>query len=226
MTEKPILFNAEMVRAVLSGNKTQTRRTLKPAPLPQVARWIISDHWWIPEAISEAVKKQFITTWPNAIKCPYGQAGDQLWVRETWSHDCYPYPLSNDPFFHYRADYLDDPLGADLEHSLDGIRRKWLPSIHMPRKASRIQLEITNVRVERLQDISEEDAIAEGIQRVSYRPLGKGNPIDAYSIGKDDGRSNLYRTAQEAYKKLWQSINGAESWQANPWVWVIEFKKL
>src|SRR5690606_25633086 len=102
------------------------------------------------------------------FNCPYGEVGDYLWVRETWNHSNYPYgPYDSDCLIFYRADYDNDLLDADRKKSSDGIRRKWKPAIHMPRSASRIRLEIMNIRVERLQDISEEDVIAEGILCIS-----------------------------------------------------------
>lgn len=192
MKERPILFSASMVQAILAGTKTQTRRVVKPQP----PNGLLLELWY--------------------GVCPYGKVGDQLWVRETWNHDCYPYPISDNPIIHYRADYLDDPLGADLELSKDGIRRKWMPSIYMPRKASRIQLEITNVRVERLNDISEADAVSEGVE-IKVKRIVKpySNPVEYLKI-----------PAVEWYRDLWESINGAGSWAANPWVWVIEFKRI
>ncbi|WP_218816228.1 hypothetical protein [Methylobacillus rhizosphaerae] len=138
--------------------------------------------------------------------CPHGQPGDQLWVRETWQHSYFPYePADPSADIFYRADFLDDPLGADLEHSKDGIRRTWKPSIHLPRWASRIQLEIVRVRVERLQDCSVTDAIDEGIE---------------FSL-LDEPEDAIWR-----YRELWESINGPGSWEANPFVWVIEFKRI
>lgn len=174
MKERPILFSAPMVRAILAGTKTQTRRVAKP--------------------------KRSIE--PMTDECPYGEPGDRLWVRETWNS------FDGWAGYYYAADYEGWGIGSDddPDHVPDHEVR-WRPSIHMPRAASRITLEITDVRVERLQDISDADLECEGLQET----------IDA---GIDhDG------TPRDAWRALWSSINGAESWAANPWVWAIEFKK-
>ena len=168
--EKPILFNTEMVRAILDGRKTQTRRVVDLKKYPQY-----------PDKLDSL--DAIFSTFPCQSGCPFGQVGDRLWVRETWATD-------DRKNFFYRAD--GETYNAGL---------KWKPSIHMPRAASRITLEITGVRVERLQDISEEDAIAEGIPY-------QGNAFD--TIG--------------AFSDLWNSIYG--TWDQNPWVWVIELEKV
>jgi hypothetical protein len=176
--ERPILFSGEMVRAILDGRKTQTRRVVKPKPDD-------SGLW-------------------NNDKCPYGKPGDRLWVRETFFVD--------GPRIQYRADHH----GAPKETI-------WKPSIFMPRHASRILLEIADVRCERLRDISEADAIAEGV--ASFRPVpGDGDPETLYANYMNKGRLS-YRKAYFSFMTLWQSINGPESWNANPWVWVITFKR-
>ncbi|MBY0438575.1 MAG: hypothetical protein K2W80_10315 [Burkholderiales bacterium] len=203
--ERPIIFSAPMVRAILNGSKTQTRRIVKPQP-------VIRD--------GEPV-------WPIGTKrprgrgfedCPYGQPGDRLWVREThgvadrWLHDCETNPPR---CIAYRADLSArnfDPPYVPNTASWGWAGMKWRPSIHMPRWASRITLEVTGVRVERLQDISEADAIAEGVVQAPYG-WWSGFP----------GSSSP--TAKGAYALLWDSINGPGSWDANPWVWVVEFKR-
>jgi hypothetical protein len=179
MKERPILFSGPMVRAILDGKKTQTRRVVKPQPV------------WVAEP-----NAPFKTTDadPNGmINCQYGYSGDRLWVRETFM----PMPHLNAKAFYRASDQL--------------VGGKWKPSIHMPRKLSRIMLEITGIRVERLQDISESDAIAEG---VNVHPDHYGRP-----------RNSIYSPVQ-AYRDLWESINGPLSWDANPWVWVIEFRRI
>ena len=191
MTERPIIFSAPMVRAILAGTKTQTRRAVKLKPWHQIEQrddgtlwpWMYdddraSDHW---------------------VPCPHGQPGDRLWVRETFAKiDGQTQPwIETD----YRATYTH---GDRLSDSL-GIKKRWTPAIHMQRAASRITLEITGVRVERLQDISETDTVAEGI------PAGEVSPDDA-------GRF--------AYRLLWESLHGSGSWDANPWLWVVEFKRI
>ncbi len=204
MKERPMLFSDPMVRALLAGTKTQTRRVVKfarePIEHPQMAGVMTArigrrDVWVNSQA-----------SHPNHISkaCPYGQPGDRLWVRETFSKvDGQTHPwIATD----YRATYTHgDRLGDHL-----GIKRRWTPSIHMSREASRILLEITSVRVERLQEISEADAQAEGVCGVDW------------GHGMDYGGKACYR---KPYQQLWESINGPGSWDANPWVWVIEFKR-
>lgn len=188
MKERPILFSAPMIRAILNGTKTQTRRVAKLTANGHVKepgghrRWHTAD-------------------FDARLACPYGQPGDRLWVRETWAHD------DEDNALFYRADVGQGGDADDWERNrLDGAPRyRWRPSIHMPRTASRITLEITSVRVERLQDISRGDAMAEGCP---FPNMAKG----------DDPR--------QWFRGLWESINGPESWQADPLVWVVEFKRL
>jgi hypothetical protein len=179
-----------MVRAILDGSKTQTRRIVKGMALE-----------WLSPAVG--FTPEFVASRENSFS-PYGQPGDWLWARETWGF--------NPDFLgiHAHACYRADP-----GHEHDGI--KWKPSIHMPRAACRIRLEVTGVRVERLQDISEADARAEGCCARGWTP-SYSNPDNA---GFDTGA-----TAVEDYAELWESINGAGSWDANPWVWVIEFKRV
>lgn len=182
MKSRPILFSAPMIRALLDGSKTQTRRICK---LP------------FRSSMPEPEYESFVQC------CPYGQPGDQLFVRETWGFN------PDFPGQHGRICYRADP-----EHKYDGI--KWKPSIHMFREDSRITLEITGVRVERLQDISEEDAIAEGID----------GPMCAAAVGKAPSSYNLLPCAIHGYSHLWETINGAGSWNANPWVWCVEFRRV
>jgi hypothetical protein len=184
MKERPILFSGAMVRAILAGTKTQTRRIAKGVH-------IVHAH------TSEALTR--LDSAGPRISCPYGQPGDRLWVRECWARD------DEDGALMYRADLGLGGSADDWERNrLDGVPRfRWRPSIHMPRAASRITLEVTGVRVERLQAISIEDAKAEG---VTFNPL-------------------LHTDPRESFIHLWTSINGAESWAANPWVWVVEFQK-
>ena len=182
MKERPILFSAPMVRALLAGTKTQTRRIVKARDL----EWM---------DVHQGLREP-----DNAERCPYGQPGDRLWVRETFARiDGQTRPwIETD----YQATYTHgDRLGDTL-----GIKKRWTPSIHMPRHASRITLEVTGVRVERLQDISEADAIAEGVRNSLHLPGG--------------------RFARENFEHLWWTIHGDGSWESNPWVWVIEFKRV
>jgi len=186
MKERPILFNAEMVRAVLDGSKTQTRRIVKPQPT----------HFnpaGVPRRANPAGGPS------DLIACPYGQPGDQLWVRETW-RKVEPGECGCSEHCNHRTGYDYRATGSGDDET------KWKPSIHMPRAASRIQLEITGLRVERLQDIREEDALAEGVTLTTCHPRH----------ANDMGR--------RAYQALWESINGPGSWADNPWVWAIDFK--
>ena len=182
MKERPILFSAPMVRAILSGAKTQTRRIVKNAHMMSVDGELV----------------------PIAAFCPYGQPGGRLWVRETFACVC----TQEMRYVEYKA----DRSLADFDGYDNPAGGRWRPSIHMPRWASRITLEITDVRVERLQDISEADAVAEGA-RPTLAPL-------------DTVRLGAAGTAKEGFRQIWESINGPGSWDANPWVWAIEFKKL
>ncbi|WP_372986982.1 hypothetical protein [Marinobacter sp.] len=211
---RPILLNCEMVRAILEGRKTQTRRVATNVYYDSQyrAKW---------KAVCKHTEVSIDT--PGAMLgdvCPYGQPGDRLWVRETWADASYDDGLC----ICYRADKERKDVTSnfaatfgrlkyanwapDLESGAEG---RWKPSIHMPRWASRITLEITNVRVERLQDISEADAKAEGV-------IGEKEAAGAGLAWYDKPR--------RAFQFLWQSINGPDSWEANPWVWVIEFKRI
>lgn len=216
MKERPILFSAPMVRACLDDTKSQTRRALRVQP-PVGTEWMNTYHhpkdaerpyWW---AGAGGDLLDFSTP------CPYGQPGDRLWVRESWMPDppcdgtwgytawagsrigqiaAVPERFQHPAFCNYRASWL---------HGTDGLR--WTPGIHMPRWASRITLEVTSVRVERLQDISEKDAWAEG--------------CEGYDDDVTGGKSGY-----SEFHDLWEQINGPESWAANPWVWCVSFRRL
>lgn len=197
MRERPIVFSSPMVRAILAGTKTQTRRVMKPQPVEMTG-----------------AAKGGILHEP----CRYGTPSDHLWVREAWadlteSHgqpwerynpQTRLYERGKSPFVWYRADGEQPGAGSGDEPGTE----RWRPSIHMPRWASRITLEVTGVRVERLQEISEADAIAEGVEPVLYPPDGGDAPH------------------VEGFRDLWSWINGAGLWEANPWVWVVEFKRV
>lgn len=207
MKQRPILFKSEMVQAILAGRKTQTRRALKMQPSwvesnnPLVSSgWQYKGKKGLPKLSSWPTKEDFATALLECEKCPYGKIGDQLWVREAWSTHAefdgvMPSSLETRSI-HYWAD----------GECQTGKKR---PSIHMPRWASRILLEITDIRVERLQDISEEDAQAEGCDNSKSE--------SAIEVG-------WYEKPRRAFERLWESINGVGSWEANPWVWVVEFK--
>jgi hypothetical protein len=216
MKERPILFSAPMVRAILEGRKTQTRRIVKPQPM--------ADHiLCMPDGQIPGICKdghrirddEFGKAW---MTCPHGQSGDRLWVRETHRlFDKVWTPDAMDTAVQYRADMRARILSGWYVGA-DEASGNWSPSIFMRRWMSRITLEITVVRVERLQDISEADAAAEG---VVYFPPGHGDywqPSDEINCPCS--------FAYGAYMQLWESINGAGSWAANPWVWVLEFKRV
>lgn len=199
MKERPILFNGKSVRGILEKRKTQTRRVVKPRGVDDnVAQFL---HY-----MAQAVD----------MKCPYGQPGDRLWVRETWAHDdmdCKDAHCGNIDHIWYRASEV--PIVAE---SFSGSAA-WRPSIFMPRWASRITLEITSIRAERVQEISAEDAIAEGYP--AY--LKYGDPV----VG---GIPTLLESLSpvEHYRRAWDSINAKRGfgWDVNPWVWVVEFERV
>lgn len=200
MKERPILFSGSMVRAMLAGTKTQTRRAAKVESTLGIDSILAPRRagghaatYLLPDQAAEA-----------AACCPYGQPGDRLWVRETWCRKWDDERGFLDECW-YRA---SDP---DVV-SVDAMEKSpWKPSIHMPRWASRISLEITGVRVERLQDINEQDAAAEGV--ATWAP-GALSP------------DSLNADPSDQFRWLWCSINGPDSWAQNPWVWVVEFKRV
>ena len=192
MKERPIIFNGEMVRAILEGRKTQTRRVVKPL----------------------TYKKQ---EW--RLNCPYGAPGDQLWVRETWAY-CYKcagkgiggqFDMLTPKGVVYKEDRRCVGFAFETCHFINPKTRetewKWRPSIHMPRWASRLQLEVTEVRVERVQEITAEDCLREGIVPT---------PGDSFAQVK------------LLFRDLWDSINAKRgySWEANPWVWAVSFRRI
>lgn len=240
MRERPILLNVEMVRAVLDGRKTQTRRIMKVQPDSQGYGLR-----FITESFNNRETGQCFwsqsdgcgTNKPRSkpFSCPFGAVGDRLWVRESFFEHGHWQGGGYDPEDSY---FVSD---KQVLYPADGIQRPserkredfWRsrPSIHMPRWASRITLEITGVRVERLNSINEHDAIAEGLAEIS-----KDGHTYKYGVPDRDGYPGTdgfgwpwhewERYPISAYSKLWKSIYGEESWQANPWVWVIEFKRV
>lgn len=194
MTERPILFSAPMVRAILKGRKTQTRRVLKPQPSKPFGGFFCDGmKWWTGDSLTGEVIE--------SLRIPYAVA-DRLWVREAFSgpwtsRDMPPSRWSEHAWIWYWAD------GSPP----DGDWTKPKPSIHMPRRFSRITLEVTEVRVQQLQDISDEDAQAEGCIH-HHDPAGDGQNII------------------EQFSYLWQSIHGSGSWVANPWVAAITFRRV
>lgn len=199
MKERPILFSGPMVRALLDGRKTQTRRVCKVRDQRDTSLGAGAFHggahnpkYWAfrPWNAFELLQGNGDPLPDYALRCPYGAPGDRLWVKETFG-----WVKGNGRRTVFRAD--GDPVRDDGS-TIEGM--KWKPSIFMPRHESRLTIEVTEVRVERVQDISEADAIAEGCAECGWD------------------------TARDEFAGLWESINGAESWTANPWVWVVSFK--
>lgn len=199
-----MIFNGEMVRAILDGRKTQTRRIMENQPAgdspdtPALIRNVDGGFQWYGHYGESSI-----------FNCPFGAVGDRLWVRETFrlfdsSVECSCEDHCSCSCYHGKPLYRAN--GDDTEC-------RWTPSIHMPRWASRITLEITAVRVERLNDISQEDAQAEGMELTGWRP----------TYADPDSGGEVW-TPYDNFAQLWESIYGEENWQANPWVWVIEFK--
>lgn len=196
MKERPILFSAQMVRAILAGRKTQTRRIMRPQPeqlMLKDASGVERLHWCIDHSNPKKRAAWPVGDPPFWTNGAYGKAGDRLWVKETWG-------VVNS------LDYLKPsklPTNVPVIHRASSFHpndpsMKWRPGMFMPRWASRITLEITDVRVQRLQEISEEDGRAEG------RSMKPGDPAGYFP-------------------ETWEAINGEGSWDANPWVWVIAF---
>lgn len=206
MLERPILFQGAMVRAILDRSKTQTRRPLYVLT-KSVDQACFDRRYRMPLEMPPVGKMWTLSQWRKA------KAGDRLWVRETWAQNWNQLSDTRmDRSYVYRAD-------GQQRAQDNGTDLPWRPSIHMPRAASRITLEITGVRVERLQDISEADAVAEGTPCYVC-----GGPMD----GRSEADCHCFhRKAKPSdYRALWEEINGPASWDANPWVWVVEFKRV
>ena len=223
MNEHPILFSRPMVRAILEGRKTQTRRVVKfkntffkgitgqvqehhdmktcyPMPNGGFVFWSFDPGKQFSDLAYENSG--------DGIRCPYGEPGDRLWVRETWSASPGCIAIKYQPDVLYRAD------------TYPAIPHKWRPSIFMPRWASRIALEIVNVRVERVGDISTNDALAEGVE--------KTNSARDYWAYRDYTGNGQDLSPCMSYQSLWESINASRGfgWDVNPWVWILDFKRL
>lgn len=211
----PIPFKAEMVRAVLDGSKTQTRRPLKVQP-HSVAEVASGNHLF--DYRTDLADYSRVVPMADLVKrCPYGQPGDGLWVREAWkAHTTFDHlPPRDIPQSHvwYMA---DDGYKAES---------RYRQGMFMPRWASRITLEVVSVRVERLQDISEADALAEGIDRPENMSAEEMKALDVWD-GAERAYFNALNQPVNQYRRLWDQINGPDSWAANPWVWVVEFRRL
>lgn len=235
MNARPILFSGEMVRALLDGRKTQDRRIVRPQP-PEgtdALRDIPGENrWWAAYATHDAngvTYRPLGSDQQHSWRCPYGQPGDLLWVRERWTfvnvqrrgdqselvvaHNADGADLPNRP-----AIFVHDPDSRWYDAALGWFDRRKRPSNHMPRWASRLTLRITDVRVEQLHDISDEDAIAEGL--MTHPNVGGVRCWEGYE------GAGVTPSPMVAYRDLWESIHGPGSWDANPWVWVITFETI
>ncbi len=207
--ESPILFNCAMVRAILAGAKAQTRRAIKPQPLE--ASFLDAQGAYQPRFDEEGRLLVATVNGVNLLTCPFGQPGDRLWVRESFTDlrgtgiEHRPDPSGPIQRYAYSADTLPGSHG-DMARKDFGI--KWRPSIHMPRDACRLVLEVTDVRVERLQTISEADALAEGIEDLNGRFTFNGGMHESL-------------TPRLSFQTMWTSTGG--DWAGNPWVWVVSF---
>ncbi|MCY1358647.1 hypothetical protein D9M69_451890 [compost metagenome] len=205
--ERPILFSGPMVRAILGGRKTVTRRVIKPvfpASITEVLLYVNAPGAWMPPKPHNPDEP-----WDEQMRiCPYGQPGDRLWVRETWMDlrgtGVEHRPTPDSPLQRY-AYGADSPPGSASDEARKDFGLKWRPSIHMPREACRIRLEITDVRAERLHDITVEQIIAEGLST---------------NLREYDAECDLRRQ----WRELWESAGG--DWESNPWVWAISFKRV
>lgn len=245
--ERPILFSTPMVRAILEGKKAQTRRVIKPQPVFESGYDYPHENelgiFWKKEESYRNIE-EFIAD--CTAKCPYGKPDDTLWVRETWGNWSYDNPDCNAVYYRYKADY---PNGAktymyDNEHECD--LPKWHPSIHMPRAAARIFLQVKNIRVERLRDITWQDCLREGIDHnddsndnvCNFCDLEEGQrgvknfgngPMFCFDSGQCEVAQGHFKDdCIDCFAELWDGINKARGygWDTNPWVWVVEFEKL
>lgn len=226
--ERGILFSAPMVRALLDGSKTQTRRGLRDQDPVDLGAFMHGAHL-SRRPVFDKVANGVVGHRLAMVPCPYGVPGDRLWVRETFfAFGCWETRFSAEKGrdeWHF-VDMTLDTGRAYLFEAPEGWKRKqraaggatpswWKrPAIFMPRAASRITLEVTGVRVERLHEISDADALAEGVEPFTGDAAGAAHALVNGSVHCD------------RYARLWESINGAGSWEANPWVWVIEFRRV
>ena len=202
MSDKPILFSGPMIRAILEGRKTQTRRIMKVQP---DKIWEDGSPWWNIGGL-------------RLPKCPYGQTGGAIWVRETWAMCFRATDLAK---IYYRASErkshteFHEMIPVEKCGNIQPSWPRWKPSIHMPRSFSRITLEVKDISVERLHDLKGWDCAAEGIMLDHWK-------MEEYPM-HDMGVEAENRILRRRFKDLWESINGPESWNKNPWVWVVEF---
>jgi hypothetical protein len=224
--ERPMLFSASMVRALLAGTKTQTRRVMKPLPavgLPGGDGWTSYAYGHGGWGGLSRTENGGVTTYP-VPRCPHGVPGDRLWVKETWHPSA---RIGADEVeIEYRADESSRVLHPPSDFMWERWDDKWIhggwrPSLFMSRWMSRITLEVTEVRAQRVQDISEEDARAEGAK------FHGGGGVGHSGWRHDEAHGYVYANARESFCRLWDQINGAKSpWSSNPWVWAITVKPL
>lgn len=224
---KPILFSGPMVQAIIRGEKTQTRRIIDPQPIDDQNSGCFFDgkcrKQYKHDIMHEDWRIQFIKDW-----CRY-QVGDVLWVRESFltlePEHCDGVMANR---FYYKADHIETNEEWLKECIADGYLYKWTPSIHMPKKSARLFLRVTGIRIERLNDINEHDALAEGVERwVEERMKSRPTYYKVYFNECAPTEASSYTSCPiDSFSTLWQLINGAESWDANPWVWVYEFESI
>lgn len=243
--ERPILFSAPMVKSILEGRKTQTRRVVK-CPDDTIDIQYVEESETFPKGLYSGWVINCSAPLRLPIKCPYGEIGDRLWVRETWQG----YRQVNIEYDEWEEmespkDRHDDFYSPVYKADKKNFPEKWLPSIHMPRAYSRILLEIIDIRIERLQDICEGDALEEGIEwtktgdhfegDVMYHCknyMAEGKVVYAASENEDLDEDLLDTEVaidpESSFKSLWQSINKkpGTTWEENPFVWVIEFERI
>lgn len=224
MKESPVLFKSEMINAIIAGTKTQTRRVItKPNEV------VFSKQLYPVQNVPD----HLMNAWDIWLKCPYGQVGNNLWVRETWAQLCNHPDLGceYEGFFcdseckyfqiEYRADTNNPYPGEWPKEEAKGNpdAPKWKPSIHMPKKYCRLWLKVLSVKVERVQEISVDDIMAEGVEDGYFAPIG---------IPEEEHKKLADHIMIQRWIELWDSINKKRGygWDANPWVWVIEFEKL
>lgn len=243
MKERPILFSGSMVRAILDGSKTQTRRKItsitKRGPVTEFQPSTTPGYDFIMR--DKRMLWNDFTTTDLLVRCPYGVPGDRLWVREAWRTLKSLDSMNAGEIEDRCTIHAFDVATVPIVFCADSERRNW-PSVgvgdsilsgryrhgrFMPRWASRLTLEIASVRVERLQDISEEDAKAEGVESWRYHWSTKQGMEMALRTGAGEfGDIQKQGVARTLYRALWESINGPGSWESNPWVWGVEFKKV